>query len=329
VLWVGKTWQDAFPPISRPWLLPWWFLKVHTGNLLAYPVGGPDFGSTATFLLVVAGCVALCVNGRGRLLLLLLGPLVLMFLAAAPRFYPYGTSARVALHMAPAFCLLAGLGLATALKLLVRRPHVPNAFRVAAGVLAVMAAVGIGLDVCRPYKDKADLLRRDALKSLGQTDRQGDQWVFFLAPRGTEAESRAPDLEKFGGSAAALRYYARRYLPRHRIHEAPDPQHISPGPHGRVVFVVYRDNKVRFSEDDEEKLRTYLAALTERFGRPIRQPPIGLSSPKDLRRGRNEHLELYRFNEAPPEGGPQPLPASSPSGTDAGDGAWPPLRAGI
>ncbi len=49
------TWKDAFPPLAQPWRLPWWLLDVHTGGMMAYPHGGKNFGSTATFLLVVLG----------------------------------------------------------------------------------------------------------------------------------------------------------------------------------------------------------------------------------------------------------------------------------
>ncbi len=69
-----ETWKDAFPPMAEPWRLPGWLLDVHTGNMLAYPYGGNNFGSTLTTLLVIAGCSRM---GRRRarrpLLFLLLG----------------------------------------------------------------------------------------------------------------------------------------------------------------------------------------------------------------------------------------------------------------
>ena len=107
-----ETWNDAFPPLAEPWRLPWWLLEVHTGNMLAYPYGGNNFGSTLTTILVVAGCIRM---GRRRvrrpLLFLLLGPLPVALIAAALHRYPYGTSTRVMLYMAPAFCLLIGEGI--------------------------------------------------------------------------------------------------------------------------------------------------------------------------------------------------------------------------
>ena len=47
------------------------------------------------------------------LLLLLLTPFVLTFLAALAGKYPYGGSARIAQHLAPSLCLLAGTGAAS------------------------------------------------------------------------------------------------------------------------------------------------------------------------------------------------------------------------
>ena len=75
--------------------------------MLAYPYGGNNFGSTLTTILVVAGCIRMARRrARRPLLFLLLGPLPVALVAAALHRYPYGTSARVMLYMAPAFCLL-------------------------------------------------------------------------------------------------------------------------------------------------------------------------------------------------------------------------------
>ena len=55
-------------------------------------------------------------TGRRSLLLMLTAPFVLTLIAAALRLYPYGGSARVAQHLAPPICLLAGMGIASLLK---------------------------------------------------------------------------------------------------------------------------------------------------------------------------------------------------------------------
>ena len=86
--------------------------------MLAYPYGGNDFGSTLTTLVVVAGCIRMAHRrARRPLLFLLLAPLPVALVAAALHRYPYGTSTRVMLYMAPAFCLLTGEGIMALLQL--------------------------------------------------------------------------------------------------------------------------------------------------------------------------------------------------------------------
>src|SRR5207248_6647902 len=110
----GGYWDAWFPPADLR-RLPRWLLAVHAGNMLAYPAGGRDGGSALTLLLCLAGVAALAARRRRQLLLLLLTPFVLTFAAAALGKYPYGGSARVAQHLAPSVCLLAGAGAAALL----------------------------------------------------------------------------------------------------------------------------------------------------------------------------------------------------------------------
>ena len=67
-------WAESFPPLDRLWMLPVWLLDVHTGRMMAYPAGDQHGASAATFLCVVAGCVALYRRGRKTFLTLLLAP---------------------------------------------------------------------------------------------------------------------------------------------------------------------------------------------------------------------------------------------------------------
>ncbi|MBS3734105.1 MAG: glycosyltransferase family 39 protein [Phycisphaerae bacterium] len=283
------TWQDAWPPLARPWRLPWWFLRVHTGNMMAYPVGGKNFGSTATFLLVVAGAVSLW-RGRGQrggreLLVLLLGPLPLMFLAAAVRLYPYGTSARVAQHLAPGICILAGVGLTSALKAVSLPRDAPNVVRIAALVLGGFAVVGIAADVAKPYKKLPTERCRSALRDLAQRTEPGDRWIVFLSLAGEDRAEHAPAIETFQGSAATLRYYVRRNLPPGRVRWAPPPEQIVAPRSGRLRLLVYRDNDAPFPQD---MLDAYLEALERRFGPGERGKSFRLS-PTEL--DENDYVE--------------------------------------
>ena len=273
-----SQWAVSFPPFRRPWLLPWWLLEAHTGNMMAYPVGGKHFGSTATFLLVVTGCVSLWRKRRRDLLLLLLAPVAVTFLAAAMRKYPYGTSARVALHMAPAFCLLAGVGLQAAIRRLSPRRLAPEVLRVAALVLAALAMSMLAVNVLQPYK-RADFSRnRQALRALARQTSPGDQWVVANSIAPTDY---APILES--SCAVPFRFYAGRLSPAPvrwdlRPEQIPsvagctwllylqEPKLRDPN-----VLAVYMRGLQRGDPNQDARFEVYLRTLEDRLGTPGRQ----------------------------------------------------------
>ena len=172
-----ETWRDAFPPLSEPWRLPWWLLEIHTGYMLAYPYGGNDFGSTATTIMVVAGCIRM-VRHRARrpLLLLLLAPLPVALVAAALHRYPYGTSTRVMLYMAPAFCLLVGEGIMALLEL---RRWTRRGPLIVAGFLALVPLVCTVFNMASPYKAYDDVQHRSLARWVARQTAPGDQWIVF------------------------------------------------------------------------------------------------------------------------------------------------------
>ena len=102
-------WADAFPPSGFKRLAVW-LIEVHTGNMFAYPFGAKNGGSVVSFLALAVGLGAIF-RGRGVWLpCILLGPFVLNFIAAVLRRYPYGDSARVLQHLAPATVILIAVG---------------------------------------------------------------------------------------------------------------------------------------------------------------------------------------------------------------------------
>ena len=109
---MDRYWVESFPPLTHPWKALVWLVQIHCEGMLGYPAGGPNWGSVISFLLCLAGAVILLRRRRGFLLALLLAPLAFNLLAAAMHRYPYGGHARMSLFMAPAFCMLIGLGLA-------------------------------------------------------------------------------------------------------------------------------------------------------------------------------------------------------------------------
>ena len=89
-----EHWGDTFPPLGQPLRLLRWLVSTHAGGLLAYPVGGPNGGSTLTLIACAAGVALLCRRRKWLLLAVLLMPLALNFVAACLHRYPYGGHVR-------------------------------------------------------------------------------------------------------------------------------------------------------------------------------------------------------------------------------------------
>lgn len=292
---AGNTWKNSFPPFAQPWRLPFWFIDIHTGNMMAYPVGGRDFGSTLTFLLVVAGSVALWRNRQKPLLLLLLAPLPLMLIAAAMKKYPYGTSARVAQHLAPIFCLLAGVGLSWALRFWLSRRWPIKGICLATAVMACIIMGGMVRDVARPQKKFSDRRNLEVMQTLASWTEPGDQWVVFNA---LENLPYSPNLidSRYGGSAARFRYYVRCFGPAN-VRWAPLAKDILPLSASRTWLFVYRDNKAPFPQ---ELFDSYLRIVQKQLGKPKRKQVFKLTSPKDPPRSQTETIEVYEFAPSEP-----------------------------
>ena len=154
-------WVDAFPPLGDPLALGRWLVQTHTGRMLGYPGGGARGGSTGTLLLMTGGAWVLWRERRRSALGLLLAPFGLTMVAAAVHKYPYGGEARHMQYVAPAACLLAGIG-AGALIGAIRRPRVRLlAARVVVAGLFVGGAASIAQFVNRPYIGPYDVKARD------------------------------------------------------------------------------------------------------------------------------------------------------------------------
>ncbi|MEX0776824.1 MAG: hypothetical protein WD042_14060 [Phycisphaeraceae bacterium] len=103
-------WSDAFLPITQPWRIPGWLLSIHAGRMLAYPIGDKNFASILWLVFWIVGIVALAKRHRRWALAILLAPQVVMMLVSATQLYPYGNDPRVNIALAPAICLLIGIG---------------------------------------------------------------------------------------------------------------------------------------------------------------------------------------------------------------------------
>jgi hypothetical protein len=178
--WMDLYWSRAYPPAGVGPFLKWLLLSI-SGSMLSYPDGGREGGSVGTFLCVLVGAMVLVRSRRRAELALLLIPLALALAASFGHRYPFGGEARTMQFVAPAVCLLMGLGLATLIRfgsnrLPLRRvgtAHRPEdedggqcppyedrwrpAFlRVALVALAALGLIETGQFLRRPYRSSYD-----------------------------------------------------------------------------------------------------------------------------------------------------------------------------
>ncbi len=155
-------WSHGFPPADPARWIPW-FLGALTGQIMAYPVGAANGGSTLTVLLAIVGVFTWMRGGSKAVLALLLLPFALNFMAALVQRYPFGTSCRLAQFLAPSVCLLAGLGIDACLSRKARWPAV----LVTASFLA-LGLGGLARDYTWPYRDPVFVWMRGTMDDATQ-----------------------------------------------------------------------------------------------------------------------------------------------------------------
>jgi hypothetical protein len=309
----ASYWKAGFPPISAPWRIPLWALKIHTGMMLAYPNGGHAGGSTVSFLLAVAGGVVMWRNRR-PLLFLLLSPLPLMFVAAALEKYPYGASARVSQHVAPAAIMLIGTGLVCVLRKVLGARRTIRFLPIA--VLPFLAVVvgGIVRDIVHPYRSQGALGARAVIEQLSEQSRPEDRWVVYASrDRGTQV----PYFGKFKGSGGRIHFQI--------LSQAPVPVLWGPGPAriaelaGHRTWLIAYGNPVL--EPGREELDAYARQLATILGEAVTVRRHALSG--------REWIEVVRFGgrrSAPVSGSPS-LPAEGPPTRPDPEPSAPPFAA--
>jgi hypothetical protein len=165
-----------------------WFLKAHTGNMLAYPIGGPDFASSLSTLLCVVGAWSWWRNSNRQILALLAWPFALSMAAAILHKYPYGGSARLDQHLAPAICLLMGNGIAFLASRFVRSPSpslplsLSPSLSLTFVILVLFGSAGLVRDIVKPFKTTAELWNRDFVENLMSRAGPNDRVAIFHAP---------------------------------------------------------------------------------------------------------------------------------------------------
>ena len=172
----NTQWDMWFAP-TDPWALIKWLAAAHTDNMFAYPLGGHNGGSVITTTLCLLGAWQLARSRRWEILLLLLSPFFLTLCAASLHRYPYGGSARVAQHLAPAICLLAGNGAAWCLTWLKPAASRRRCVLAACALLAAIGAAGLFRDFAKPYKSEGDRIARRLAETIAVEAGPEDQVV--------------------------------------------------------------------------------------------------------------------------------------------------------
>jgi 4-amino-4-deoxy-L-arabinose transferase-like glycosyltransferase len=312
---MERTWSELFPPVTSPLKLPLWLLSVHAGGMLAYPVGGPNWGSAVTLLCCMLGAASLVRTRRTLALAICFVPLGFNLIAAALHRFPYGGHPRFALYAGPAVCILAAAGVAAAIRWhIVRRTVVAaNAaactqanekdksslawwrsrqpgVRPLVAALAVLLAVAAGSllrDLTHPYKSGTTLQAREFAR-----------WFWFALAHDSELvcletdlkENLSPGTYQWGWSALYL-CNQRIYSPRHARGEKPDLSRVSAQRPLRCA--LFRSTS---EERDAKPLQLWLADMQSRYTLVThdRYPvPIYDKCEKGLRSV--DHIEVFKF----------------------------------
>lgn len=239
-----ELWASTFPPWSEPSRLAEWFVHTHLGKMFAYPNGGNNGGSALTFLLFCTGAWAVWKKDRRLTVLVLVSPFPLMLFAASLEAYPYGGSARVAQHVAPAICLLAGAGLSRVL-CLGPAPGIEKRALIVVSLFVALILGGMTRDVLKPYKEMADEVNRQVITELAAQASVDEPWIVYGA--WGKSEEPVPDLYDWAGSAARFRYYLLREVPE-RLHWGPGEAELAALSRVPARLLVYRHPYVPFPE---------------------------------------------------------------------------------
>ncbi len=165
-------WAEGFPP-SSPLALAKWLILAHTGQMMAFPIGSQDGGSSLTTLLCLVGAWHFWTSGRRALLVLCAGPFALGLLASVLHRYPYGASCRICQHIAPAVCLSAGMGAAVLLERLRSTTLHRRGIIAVCFLLLLVGVCGIVRDVVHPYRSVEALWIRQVMQAFAAQTRSG------------------------------------------------------------------------------------------------------------------------------------------------------------
>jgi hypothetical protein len=251
-------WKDHLPSLMSPLDLTLWLLKTHTGDLLAVPLGGERGASTISFVLVVAGVIALIRKSRIRLLLLCLAPAGLNLIAAFLGRFPYGGHVKFSQYLAPGICLLLGIGAAALLSTSRSSGRIQlRNLRIALLVLALIPLGTICRDFACPYKSPTDSRYRDFARWFWSSAEFGGEVACLQTDLGLEF---APGTFHHLGWSAMYVCNQRIYSPRHRQGKPVDWNRI--GENWPLRCIEYRAEVYPY---DEAACQTWLDSMGNRY----------------------------------------------------------------
>jgi hypothetical protein len=157
---MSRIWSHTFPPMTNPLEFAAWVVTVHTGEFLAYPVGGENGASVVSTVLAGLGVWWLWRRSTSvaarPLVVATFATLGLLFVASVLHKYPYGGHPRLVQFLAPHLSLLVGTGAAAAISQLrdVRRARVATLGALVG--LCLLGGITLARDVAHPFKSRVD-----------------------------------------------------------------------------------------------------------------------------------------------------------------------------
>lgn len=286
---MGEYWKQNFPPIREIWLLPYWLLKTHASDFLAYPVGGPHWASSVTLVICLAGLWRL-VKARQYLWLgLLLGPVSLHFLAAALQKYPYGGHVKFSQYLAPMICCLIGVGIVQLLEVWKARYGASNRSALVSWCL-ILAAIGCGgvvRDLWHPYKTRSDERARDFARAFWVGTHYAEEVSCLKWDQGLDF---VPDQHRELSWSAHYRCNRAIEMSRSGLHPA-DLSRVSASRPLRCV--LYHDARYTL---DEARLEEWLNEMKQKYELVAHESiPLPRLAKNDRRLVTMEYVDSFKF----------------------------------